>query len=197
MFILPIKMQEVLEYAPALMWMDASFRLQTRHLDPVFDLVIQNGGIAQFRHSVHTIFAATDPRMWQYLVTNHQMMKSTRMHGANSVLIYKTEKVYTRVLYWWVLCALDPECITPTGSSRRCPKEGKNWRTRRLENCHRQDQSALCTLIANLYHFQETWHVPDNSTRFVRLVKTPRVRIYNATVCELDRTAPLRHSVNI
>ena len=164
------------------MWMDASFRLQTGNLTEVYNLAIKNGGAVQFFTSPHSIFAATDPKMWDYLVSDPDRLMNTTMYGANSMLLYKTEKVYRRVLHWWFLCALDQECIAPLWSSNIClPWE--DMRTVRLGQCHRQDQSAINTLIANINNFDATRYVPEEANRFVKLCKTGRVRSYNASEC--------------
>ena len=160
--------QEVLDRAPGVMWMDAAFRLQTGQLQPVYDLAIQNGGVAQFFGSPHSVYAATHPAMWRYLVTDPERLKSTHMFGANSLLLYRTEKVYKGIVYWWTLCALDVECIAPTSSNKTCPPQ-PDMNTFHLEGCHRQDQSALGTIVANLYNFNVTNYVPSHSGSFVKL----------------------------
>ena len=162
--------------------MDASFRLQTDKFQPVFDLAIANGGMVQFYVSPHSMFAATDPRMWDFLVTDPVKLMNTTMYGSNSMLMYKTEKAYKGVLYWWFMCALDQDCIAPLWSSNLC-KRWHDMRTVRVEQCHRQDQSSLGTLIANLYDFNVTKYVPKNSKSFVNLCKLSTIRLLNASIC--------------
>ena len=164
------------------MWMDASFRLQTSKFQPVFDMVIKNGGVAQLFKSPHSVFAATDPKMWDFLVTDPNKLKNTTMYGANSMLLYKTEKVYKNVLHWWFMCALDQECISPLWSSNMC-MPWHDMRTVRINQCHRQDQSAIGTLIANLYNFDTTQYVPQDPKTFVNLCKTDKYRRFNASIC--------------
>ncbi|ELU17414.1 hypothetical protein CAPTEDRAFT_207080 [Capitella teleta] len=173
---------DALKKANAIMWMDASFRLQTSNLTLIYNMAIQNGGVAQFFRSPHSIFAATDPKMFEYLVTDIEATKNTTMFGANSMLLYKTEIVYTRILHWWFLCALDQECIAPLWSSNICLPSA-DMRTVRVGQCHRQDQSAINILIANLNDFDPTRYVPEDRKKFVRLCKTGKVRLYNGTVC--------------
>ena len=55
-----------------------------------------------------------------------------RMCNGALVGFSKQGTAYTQVLKPWVQCALDPECITPRGSSRMN---------------HRQDQAGLSVLV--------------------------------------------------
>ena len=176
-------LQDAFKHAPGIIWMDSSFRLMTDKFQPVFKMAIANGGVVQFHRSPHSIFAGTAPRMWDYLVTDPTLLKNTRMYGASSMLLYKTETVYNRILHWWFMCALDQDCIAPLWSGTNCVRF-KDMRTVRFSRCHRQDQSAISTLLANLYNFNITQYVPENRKELVVLCRSSKVRQYNATQCE-------------
>lgn len=154
--------------SPALMWMDASFRLQTNSLDQIYPMAIHNGGIVLFIAGYYTIFAATNPRLWDYIVTKPERLKEVGMKGANSMLLYNTETIYKHILHWWILCALDEQCISPKGSSTIC--EGRqDVLNVRLGKCHRYDQSAINTLLANLYNFDAARYHTRHGNEYVKL----------------------------
>ena len=175
--------KEVLESAPGMMWMDASFRLQTGNLQPIFDLAVRNGGVVQFIQTRHFMFNATHPGTWEYLVTNPLKLQTTYMYSANSILLYNTEKIYRNILYWWILCALEKECITPTGSGKMCRIISDSIFVYH-KGCHRQDQSSFGTLIANLYHFNETLYSPENGEEYVLKINSKKSKFLDGQVCQ-------------
>jgi hypothetical protein len=142
-------------------WFDASIRFNTPNLGPAFNVVIQNGGVSMFSKAGagHSTFAVTDPKMWQYLVTDPEKQKLKAQYEANSILIYRTERIVKRVLIWHILCALDRDCIAPRGSQQLCGFT-KDPYNQRHGACHRYDQSAINTLLSNLYNFMPSSYVP-------------------------------------
>ena len=71
--------------------------------------------------------------------------------AGNSVLLYRTEDMYKHVITWWVLCALDPECIA-SGTKHYCLP---SLFTKLQPKCQGFDQSALNLLISNYAGFNE------------------------------------------
>jgi hypothetical protein len=55
-------------------------------------------------------------------------------------------QLYDTVIRWWVLCALEPNCISPT-RDLGCRFNGRDH----YANCHRFDQSALGILLSNYF----------------------------------------------
>ena len=68
-------------------------------------------------------------------------------------LISLVFQVYWGILYWWVMCALDENCIAPKKAQLFCNfKHGyRNY----FANCHRFDMSALNVLASNLYGYDD------------------------------------------
>ena len=101
----------------------------------------------------HSIYSATHPQMYQYIPTNINKMQQVDQHEAGCVFIYRSKEIYENILRWWVLCALDKNCIAPT-DKLNCGdiyKGGKEM----YANCHRFDQSALNILMANFFDFSD------------------------------------------
>ena len=92
-----------------------------------------------------------DPRMYEYLATNHTLAKLSPMFGAGFSAIINTKDVYNGILKWWIRCSLTENCISPPKCKLRCPK-GKNPFLGDWIKCHRFDQSALNLLL--LHHFK-------------------------------------------
>ena len=55
-------------------------------------------------------------------------------------------QLYDAVIRWWVLCALEPNCMAPT-RDLSCRFNGRDH----YANCHRFDQSALSILLGNYF----------------------------------------------
>jgi hypothetical protein len=61
-------------------------------------------------------------------------------------------QIYNNIIRWWLLCALDENCIAPTYNTA-CWFD-KQF-TGRYADCHRYDQSALNILLANYFDDDE------------------------------------------
>lgn len=93
----------------------------------------------------HSIFAATEPGMFKYLPIPETVSKNLTMFGANLQLIYGVNHVKENILKFWVLCALELNCMEPINAKLFC--QFKNRYTD-YGNCHRFDQSAVNILLA-------------------------------------------------
>jgi len=74
------------------------------------------------------------------------------MHGAGTQLIYGTQKNRRNVLYFYVLCALEKDCMAPKGHYQYCDF-GPDWYNF-YANCHRYDQAVVNMLIYWATDFQ-------------------------------------------
>ena len=132
---------------PRVFWIDSSIRFKTQNLSQTLDKVFSSGGILTFENGDHSNFAATHKGMYDFLPISASAAANTGQYGANSIYIHRTEEIYTRIIVWWVLCALREECISPT-HALNCNFKGDDiW-----AECHRFDQSAINILMA--HHFR-------------------------------------------
>ena len=129
---------------PRVFWIDSSIRFKTQNLSLTLDEVFNSGGILSFEPGNHSNFETTHEGMYRFLPISAKAAANTMQCAANSIYIHRTEEIYKRIIFWWVLCALTEECIAPT-RQLYCNFKGKDvW-----AGCHRFDQSALNILMAN------------------------------------------------
>jgi len=114
----------------------------------MLDEVFSSGGILTFDPGPHSNFEATHKEMYRFLPISAQAAANTMQIGANSIYMVRTEEIYTRIIFWWVLCALREDCIAPT-RQLYCKFKAKDV----YAECHRYDQSALNILMANHFLF--------------------------------------------
>lgn len=132
-------------------WVDTAFRIKKRHVfNRAFDKVVKNGGFTFMSYATHSTFAATHPSMYGFLPTVESMQKNTPQSGTYAILMYKTEKIFDNILWWWFVCSLNSHCIMPT-TKIKCDFSNGTMDT--YADCHRHDQSASNILASNLYHY--------------------------------------------
>lgn len=167
----PLIIAQMLSERPSIWWIDTSSKLkgQIRAVYTDFkDCSILNLHLCRYYPWVtvdsggHSIFAATEPAMYNYLPLPESLSKTLTMFGANIQLIYGIKTVKEDVLKFWVLCALEPGCMAPKGAKLSCVF--KNGYTN-YADCHRFDQSAVNILLAWANDFQESayHHNADNA----------------------------------
>ena len=108
----------------------------------------KTGGFASYIHSGHSIFAATNPKMYDYLPIDLDNAKTNEMSAATSLAFARTKEMYKDIIFWWVLCALQEDCIALGQLS--CGFNPDRYKF--YAGCHRYDQSALAIIASNKYH---------------------------------------------
>ncbi|KAK5976030.1 hypothetical protein GCK32_018136 [Trichostrongylus colubriformis] len=98
----------------------------------------------------HSTFAATDPGVYNYFPTLIAYLKQYPNYEANFAFIVRTKEAIT-VLKWFVLCALEKDCMGPPGAQLSC--SFSNDRFKQYAKCHRYDQSVINLLLANMYGY--------------------------------------------
>ncbi|KAK2159939.1 hypothetical protein LSH36_143g04045 [Paralvinella palmiformis] len=158
---------EALLTNPGVMWMDSSVRLFT-DFSAIYPQLLDTDGFLQFWHSPHSNAAVTHPDEYLYMPTNEKKQENVPGRGAAAIIFFKTKKVYWSLFYWWVMCALDVDCIAPEGSALGCSfsKYGK----KKYAHCHRYDQAALNVLSSNLYGYKEKVYTATDQS-VLKLIK--------------------------
>lgn len=160
---------------PRVFWMDSSVRFKTDNLSLTLDEVYASGGIITFDYSGHSNFAATHKGMYRYLPISTSHATNTVQYAANSIYIHRNELLYNRVIAWWVLCALEKDCIAPT-LQLSCQFRGRAvW-----AGCHRFDQAALNILMAHHFKYNAAKYT---SRRRQLTIQRNKAHEYRLSVC--------------
>ena len=173
------------EYA-GVWWMDSSVRALTNNFTDAFRVVIEHQGPFFFSNTGHSNFATTDPYMYSYLPTSVPQMIRVQQWGATTVLFYRTRSTVEHIIRWWVMCALDKECMAPANTIY-CNNPYKA--PERYASCHRYDQSALNILTANCLSFKETKYTLMN--RMVKIKRRSRMGYVPRNCSSEATTAPV------
>jgi hypothetical protein len=154
--------QELLQH-PAVLWMDSSVYWENGNIYEVL-IRIRNGEISPWSFLEpcwHSTFAVTAPGMMDFFNCSKERLYDRQL-AANFMLVYKTPEIVQNVLKWWLLCALEPECMGPKGGEVDCRFPADSYKT--YANCHRYDQSAINILLAKATAFrgyQNYYHKPS------------------------------------
>ena len=171
--------QEVLLTYPGLFWMDASVRL-LKNFSTIYPQVLDTGGFLQFWHSPHSNRAVTHPDQYAYFPTNTSRQEDVPGRGAAAVFLFRTKKVYWSIIHWWVMCALDKDCIAPETASLGC--NFREYGTKKYAHCHRYDQAALNLLSSNLYGYNDKKYTA-NDQGVVKLMKRV-TSLFTVQICQ-------------
>ncbi|KAK2180301.1 hypothetical protein NP493_451g01034 [Ridgeia piscesae] len=173
----PFVIETALRKHAAVFWIDASFRLKGTNMSDAYQTARTNGGFVMFHKSNHSNFAVTHAGMYRYLATDVNAQKHIEQFGSGIMLIYRTDKVYRGILWWFVRCAEVIGCIAPV-YNRYC-KFADRWT--QFAHCHRFDQSAINIILSNIW-------LRDNRMRykadesFFRVIRSP-TRMYRIKTC--------------
>ena len=147
----PVSVAEGLRGAEAVWWTDTSIRWRNdSNLQQLYDEVLAGRAfpVQALGATGHSVFSATQPAMYHFLggaegASRHQMME------ANFLLLVRSPGT-RELLKWWVLCALEPDCMAPAGAKLGCEFDQGPRNFSVYYNCHRYDQSALNLLLGRL-----------------------------------------------
>ncbi|KAK0397559.1 hypothetical protein QR680_002171 [Steinernema hermaphroditum] len=109
----------------------------------------------------HGIYATTHPDVYRFIPTNFDKLKTEKaqMYEAGLVFVVKTREVVENLLKWYVLCALEKECMAPLPFTAQCQFDG-NDRYKAFANCHSADE------VASAMAYDHVWIIPVLSSVF-------------------------------
>ncbi|CAJ0604880.1 unnamed protein product [Cylicocyclus nassatus] len=117
------------------------------------------GGL-RHQHS-STIFG-----LYEYLPTNTKELKKNECYAAGFAFAVRTADT-VELIKWYVLCALEKDCMAPPGAKLKCSFGKDKHGT--YANCHRYDQSVINILLANMHnHNPKGYVVKTSAIRFQR-----------------------------
>ena len=163
----PLVIHDALRTNQGVFWVDSSIRIRTSNItNSLRNIVHVTRGFMMFTNTGHSNYAVTAKQMYHYLPTRLTEMKRIEQLEGNAMLIYRTRDVYTNILQWLTLCALDHHCIAPI-NIRFCPFGSERFSE--YVYCHRFDQSAVNILAANYVDFQDaSYRSPDKVVNVIR-----------------------------
>ncbi|KAK2190841.1 hypothetical protein NP493_66g01019 [Ridgeia piscesae] len=136
-----------------------------------------------FIRTDHSNYVATFPDMYRYLVMDVEAHKTIEQLGTGALLIYRTEKVFREVLWWFYLCSLGRSCILPT-ADRFCRLDPKD-RYSTHAHCHRFDQSIVNVLLSNIWLTDGKSYTAKEDFFLIRRYVT---HTYTVNVCKKTNT---------
>lgn len=171
----PLVIAITLEEFGAIWYMDTSVRWKKDRLELVYDEIrcrkdhalpeswnffenpnatLECGKSAYLLQSSsdHGVFPTTHPGVYEYIPTLLRYLKqrSSENHDAGFVFVVRTADA-VNILKWYVLCALEKDCMAPPGARLAC-RFGDD-RFAHYAECHRYDQSVINLLLANAYGY--------------------------------------------
>lgn len=170
----PLIIADVLKLHDSLWWMDSSVRVSSiKNLVAYYSNLTwctsaetcPQYPLTLVSHSSHSIYAATTPGMYDYFPMRREDAIKVSMWGATVFVVFGTPEVRKDVLFWWVLCALEKDCMAPPGHRVSCDwRRTQGDRYTRSAQCNRYDQSALNVLVALANKLNETKYVRINGS---------------------------------
>ncbi|KAK6036294.1 hypothetical protein COOONC_26201, partial [Cooperia oncophora] len=146
----PLIIAMTLKEFGAVWYMDTSVRWKKDRLDLVYDEircretfwrsrnVTECGKSAYLLQSSsnHGVFPTTDPGVYEYIPTllPHLKQKSCENHDAGFAFVVRTKDAIN-ILKWYVLCALEKDCMAPPGAQLICRFGENRWE--HYAKCHR------------------------------------------------------------
>lgn len=138
----------------------------------------------------------THPSMFKYLNVEASEFYFIHMLDTSKFIIYNTQAVHYRLMFNWIKCALNEECIAPPGS-----KFNGCYLDRRPQflysGCHRYEMSAFSILVARMFEMDEgSYTLGFNFTDEIRLGGTDSfIHKYETLGYEEKTTGTLKSSI--
>lgn len=162
---------------PVVWYIDSSIQFR-KSVDVVYEAIENCAGNVQscstypwilVEWTGHSIYSATNPGMYNYLPMPDYWAKNISMYAGGVELIYGLKENKENVLRYWVLCALQKDCMGPEGAQTYC-SFGAN-RYIQYAKCHRYDQSAINILMAWVTGFREDRYNHKVTNENVKVVR--------------------------
>jgi len=162
----PIIIQELLNQAGAVFWLDPDLHLTPGAALPFASVVDDAQKVGVFSWTIERPTSAkTHPKMFEYLHTQQKNYYFHRMVEPRNLVVFNTKRIHDELMLPWVKCALTPECIAPIGAqSSGCRFDKKPFF--RYSGCHFYDMSALNVVLGIMFNFDEKQYAPEKDKFF-------------------------------
>ena len=175
--------REVLVEFQAMFFIDATIVMSKFNIDYVIEASVKAGGFLMFSPAGHSNYAVTHPQMYQYFPVSVKAHKTIEQFESEAFVIHNN-LTYWKILHWACMCSLDPDCISPKGSTRFCRFADDRYKT--FAHCHRYDQSVLNLLAVNAFGYNSSsWIFSNDNERVfaVRRMAKRKPELYNVNIC--------------
>lgn len=166
----PIIIQQVLNQAGAVLWIDPGYQLTSStktKLEKVTDAAKKEG--LQCWTIDEPTTAMTHPRMFDYFHTSPENYYFHRMIESSIIVLYNIEKIHTQLMLPWLKCALTTDCIAPIGAqSYGCRFDKRPLY--RYSGCHHYDLSALSIILGYMYNYRAEPYSTDGENKFFTMI---------------------------
>uniref|UniRef100_A0A1B6JB56 Uncharacterized protein n=1 Tax=Homalodisca liturata TaxID=320908 RepID=A0A1B6JB56_9HEMI len=173
----PIIIQDALNHAGAVLFMENNLRLTTGNIQPLVDKA--KGSADQAGSGIicwatrQAVTLLTHPAMFHYFHTTDEGFKFLPMVEASRLLIFNTPEVHTDIMLPWIQCSLTHDCILPIGAqSNGCRFDKKPQY--RYSGCHSHDSSALNILLGLKFEFDDTCYATQTQDTYFHSVTASR-----------------------
>lgn len=168
----PIIIQEVLDQAGAVLWLDVHYMFTSNEIESVSQQA-QKEGLASWSINQPTS-ALTHPRMFDYFHTHQEKYFFHRMVQPSHLLLYNTNIIHQQLMLPWVKCALVSDCIAPIGAqSSGCRFDKKPLY--RYSGCHRYDMSALNVILGIMFDYSSGPYVAREEDKFFQRIEEEKI----------------------
>ncbi|XP_013783144.1 uncharacterized protein LOC106467345 [Limulus polyphemus] len=164
----PVIIQEVLNKAGAVLWLDIQFRFNKTLPSSVLKNAEQKGLVAWKLD--HPTSSLTHQKMFDYFHISQEYYYFHHMVDPSHIILYNTESIHHKLMLPWVQCALTLDCIAPIGAQGSGCRFNKKPMYR-YSGCHRYDMSALNVVLGLMYNFSAHNYVASYKDKFFDLVK--------------------------
>lgn len=166
----PLIIQEALQEFGAIFWCDPSIRFNSFQLHIVAQQAQRVGLVSwPIEHPTSTL---THYKMFQYFNASNEDYFFHRMVQPGMMIIYNTKEVHEKLMYPWIRCALNYDCLAPHGSQPR----GCNFAHKPkfiYAGCHRYDMSAMNIILGQMFQFElpyiaavDIFHVQESKEKW-------------------------------
>ncbi|KDR16172.1 uncharacterized protein LOC110832850 [Zootermopsis nevadensis] len=164
----PLVIQDALNKAGAVLFLESDQRLITGHLEPLIQQALRGAGVVSWATHYATS-SLTHPKMFDYFHTNADSFLFLPMVEATRLLFYNLPGVHNGLILPWVQCALTQDCVLPIGAQSGGCRFNKKPQYR-YSGCHRYDGSALNIALGLKFGFDEGQYTYKGREKFFRKV---------------------------
>ncbi|XP_037075521.1 uncharacterized protein LOC119096723 [Pollicipes pollicipes] len=191
----PVVIQEVLNKAGAVLWLDAGRRLLPGSPVRLVERARQLGVVAWPLRLQETedepapvpTTAFTHYKMFNYFNANVEQFYFHKMVSDEALIIFNTADVHRRLMLPWLQCALLPDCVAPTGAQAGGCRFNKKPHYR-YSGCHGYDTSALNVALGQMFRPDVTPYIQTERLERAELPDGPLDPAANVTVTATTTT---------
>lgn len=185
--------QETLQEFGVVFWCHHTMRFNTSEL-AALQSQAEGLGLVSWPAQDYPTSTFTHYNTFRYLGADHTQYRFHRMVEPDMALYCNTYRLHFKLMMPWIVCALDPDCISPPGTQAHGCDMSRRPRYK-YAGCHHYDVSVFNVVLGQMFFFDNIY-IPAQQVFYLEKLMTNNSKLVVSKFERINRPFIEQNSLN-